>query len=119
MLLVTADVSSLYSIIQHDDALLALNWALCKRDDLPFNQVFLRNALDFCLNHNYFWYNGSFYTQQRGVAMGANFAPSIANLFMAEWEDKVIFKEQRTELIFYKRFIDNLFFYLGWFPCIT
>lgn len=29
---VTADVASLYSIIQHDDALLALNWALSQRD---------------------------------------------------------------------------------------
>lgn len=27
--LVTADVASLYTIINHDDALLALNWALC------------------------------------------------------------------------------------------
>lgn len=42
--------------------------------------------------------------------MGAKFAPSIANLFTAEWEDKVIFKEKRDELIFYKRFIDDLFF---------
>lgn len=42
--------------------------------------------------------------------MGAKFTPSIANLFMAEWEDKTIFKEQRSELVFYKHFIDDLFF---------
>ena len=81
--LVTANVSSLYTVIQHDDALLALNWALCQRNDIPYNQnVFIRNALDFCLGHNFFWFNGSFYSQCRGVAMGAKFAPSIANLFM-------------------------------------
>lgn len=47
--LVTADVSSLYTIIQHEDAPLDLNLALSQRDDLPHNQkVFLRNVLDFC-----------------------------------------------------------------------
>ena len=109
--LVTADVSSLYTIIQHEDALLALNWALCKREDLPFNQkMFIRNALDFCLNHNFFWFNGTYYSQCRGVAMGAKFAPSIANLFMGEWEDKTIYAKLRPRLLFYKRYIDDLFF---------
>lgn len=101
ILLVTADVSLLYSIIQHEDALFALNWALSQRDDLPPNQkVFIGYALDFCLSHNYFWYASHFNSQKRGVAMGAKFAPSITNLFMAEWEDKVIFKERGAELIF-------------------
>lgn len=109
VLLVTADVASLYSIIQHDDALLALNWALSQKEDLPHNQkIFLRHALDLCLSHNYFCYGNKFYLKQRGVAMRAKFAPTIANLFMAEWED--IFKDKRSKLIFYKRFIDDLFF---------
>lgn len=49
--LVTSDVTSLYTIIQHEDALLALNWALSKREDLPLRdkKSFLRDALDFCL----------------------------------------------------------------------
>lgn len=42
--------------------------------------------------------------------MGAKISPSIANLFMAEWEDKIIFKERRAGLLFYKRFIDDIFF---------
>lgn len=33
---------------------------------------------------------------------------------MAEWEDKVIFKDKREELIFYRCFIDDLFFFLIW-----
>lgn len=109
--LVTADVSSLYTIFQHDDALLALNWALSQRGDIPYEQkVFLRQALDFCLSHNYFWYDHKFYSQIRGVAMGARFAPSIANLFMGEWMDKCVFANKKEGLLFYRRFIDNLFF---------
>lgn len=40
--------------------------------------------------------------------MGAKFAPSIANLFMGEWEDKEVFHERRPELLFYRRYIDDL-----------
>lgn len=36
--LVTANVSSLYIIIQHDDALLALNWVFSQREDIPYIQ---------------------------------------------------------------------------------
>ena len=42
--------------------------------------------------------------------MGAKFAPSLANLFMGEWEDHFIYGAQRTELIMYRRYIDDLFF---------
>lgn len=81
--LITADVASLYTIIQHDDALLSLNWAFSKREDIPFIQKkILRMILDYCLTHNYFWYLGNFYNQKTGVAMGAKFSPSLANLFM-------------------------------------
>lgn len=66
-------------------------------------------ALEFCLSHNYFWFAGRFCTQKRGVAMGAKFSPSLANLFMSEWEDRHIYGQQRSELLFYKRFIDDPF----------
>lgn len=100
MFLVTADVSSSYTIIQHDDVLLALNWAFSKRDDIPYIQKkFLRLVLDYCLTHNYFWYAGNIYSQT-GVAMGAKFAPSLANLFISEWEDKWMYKSKRKELVF-------------------
>lgn len=42
--------------------------------------------------------------------MGAKFTPSIANLFMGEWEDKIIFSTKKEELRLYKRYIDDLFF---------
>lgn len=103
--LVTSDVSSLYTIIQHFDALLALN-----RDDFTQCQkIFLRDALAFCLSHNYFWFNNHFFPQKKGVAMGVKFAPSIANLFMGEWEDNYVFAKKREEL-FHKCFIDDLMF---------
>lgn len=75
--LVTADVASLYTIFQHEDAALALNWVLSRRDDIPHMQkCFLGQVLDFCMSHNYFWFNGQFFSQQVGVAMGSKYAPA-------------------------------------------
>lgn len=42
--------------------------------------------------------------------MGAKFTPSIGNLFMSEWEDRVVFSRRKAVLLFYRRFIDDLFF---------
>lgn len=102
---------NIHSNYIHEDVALALNWALSKRDDIPSVQKrFLGQVLDFCMSHNYFWCDGHFYSQQVGVAMGAKYAPSLANLFMAEWEDRKVFSQKRPQLLFYRRFIDDLLF---------
>lgn len=53
------------------------------------------------MSHDYFWFNGSYYLQGQGGVTGAKFAQSMANLFMANWEEDVIYGRQRTELIFW------------------
>lgn len=40
--------------------------------------------------------------------MGARLAPSVANLFMAHWEEEAVFKNRPPELICYQRYIDDL-----------
>lgn len=80
-----ADVSSLYRIIGHQDALTSVKWAFDKSDLPDSHQVYLLKSLEFCLAKNYFWYYGKFFLQVLGVAMGARFAPSVANLLMALW----------------------------------
>ena len=52
---------------------------------------YIIELLEFATQHIYFWFNNCFYLQQKGVAMGAKFAPSLANLFMAKWEEHVIY----------------------------
>lgn len=42
--------------------------------------------------------------------MGAKFAPSLANLFMALWEDRNIYSHRTKELIFWRRYIDDALF---------
>lgn len=56
---------------------------------------------------NYFWYNKAFFVQTKGVAMGARYAPSVANLLMNLWEEEYIYKKI-PQLKLYRRYIDDL-----------
>lgn len=41
--------------------------------------------------------------------MGAKYAPSVANLYMSEWEEEALYNNRPQQLLFYKRFIDDIF----------
>lgn len=41
--------------------------------------------------------------------MGARFAPSVANIFMALWEEDFVFGSRPVQLVCYQRYIDDLF----------
>ncbi|OCT99555.1 hypothetical protein XELAEV_18005337mg [Xenopus laevis] len=74
---------------------------------------FVLEAIWFLLNHNYFSFNGTFYLQKRGTAMGARFAPTYANLYLGWWEETHILGADAPCLeyvVMYRRFIDDLLF---------
>lgn len=88
----TADVASLYTIIDHEEAIQASKWALDKWSDLVSKQKgFILRCLAYGLQHNYFWYNMEYYRQLNGVGMGAKYAPSVANIFMDKWEEEILY----------------------------
>lgn len=66
------------------------------------------NLLIFATSHNCFWFGGNFNLQMCGVAMGAKFTPSLANLFMAYWKREVIDVNPPKELHLWKRYIDDV-----------
>lgn len=110
-LLVTADVSSLYTNIRHDLGYLAARYFIGKDDSIKEStRDFVLKLLKFAMEHNFFYYNGQYFLQRTGVAMGAKFAPSLANLFMALWENDHIFAWECPQLLFWRRFIDDAFF---------
>ena len=43
--------------------------------------------LDICLRSTYFSYDGDFYQQQEGAAMGSPVSAAVANLYMEFFED--------------------------------
>lgn len=110
--LCTMDVNSLYTAIPHELGI------QCIRDTLDSMQLgdtfktFLITLLTIILKENYFQYLDKFYIQLQGTAMGSNVAPSYANLFMANFEEKFVYPHPsfiRHALLWY-RYIDDVFF---------
>lgn len=60
------------------------------------------------MSNNYFWHEGSCYKQIKGVAMGAKYAPSVANILLSLWEDHSMFGTHIPEICLYKRYIDDI-----------
>lgn len=98
-LLVTADVSSLYTNIH----LPTLYRYLGNR--LPPNKQHLVDLLHLICEHNYFEYDSQIYHQFHGIAMGTNCAVSCANIYMDQFD--VFFA---GSCYFYRRYIDDIFF---------
>ena len=46
--------------------------------------------LDFCLNTTYFIYDGSYYQQTHGAAMGSLISPLVANCYWEQFEKTAI-----------------------------
>ena len=61
---------------------------LSKRTIKPADTIL--ELLDFCLNNTYFVFQGTFYEQTRGAAMGSPISPIIANIFMKAFEHRAI-----------------------------
>ena len=48
------------------------------------------SLLEFCLTHTYFLFQGKYYEQVQGAAMGSPISPLIANIFMEEFDIKAL-----------------------------
>lgn len=76
MWMVTADVTFLHTVIPHNLGLFAVEYFLrCDSGLLDEQICFIMELLEYAAPHNYFWFNGQFFRKDRGVAMGAKYAP--------------------------------------------
>jgi hypothetical protein len=108
-MLVTADVTSLYPSIPHKEGLIALRSALDQRArDYPSADTLVKLA-EVVLTSNHFTFDGQYYTQTSGTAMGTKFAPSYAIIFMGAFEQHLLQTWPDKPLCWY-RFIDDIFF---------
>lgn len=116
-IMATADVASLYTCIPHQRVIEAVHEYLKRDASLATLQVdFIIELLEFATQHNYFWFDGRFYLQQKGVAMGAKFAPSLANLFMTKWEEDIVYAMGNPQLLLWAQYIDNILLLWGGTP---
>ncbi|KAL9984029.1 hypothetical protein ACROYT_G006285 [Oculina patagonica] len=104
----TMDVKSLYTVIPNQDGLLALEHFLNKRSVLqPPTHTLLRLA-ELVLTLNTFAFNGNYYEQVGGVAMGSIFGPNYACLFMGRIEGQIFEQYPGRTPDLFKRCIDDI-----------
>ena len=113
-LLVSLDVSALYTNIPNEEGRRAVARWLTKyrpaaliREGEPSNKTVL-TLLKMVLELNNFDFNGEHFLQVGGTAMGTRVAPTLANLFMADFEERFVYT-YHTQPKLWGRFIDDIF----------
>ena len=106
--LVTGDVTALYTNMrfQRTMEVVARTLSLLPSPRRPDN--YLLKLLELTMTRNDFEFNGNYYLQTCGMAMGKTYAPALADLYMIEIDNKV--KEYHIPVDTYFRFLDDLFF---------
>ncbi|CAH3180095.1 unnamed protein product, partial [Porites lobata] len=107
-ILVSMDVASLYTNIPQEEGITTVCRAYdtFHNNNSPIPTKYLRKMLDLILKENSFQFNGENYLQTHGTAMSTKMAVSFANIFMAEFETKLI-GQSRIKPIEWKRYIDD------------
>ena len=90
-ILVTFDVTSLYTNIPHDYGLQAIAYWIELYPDslnLRFSKDFVLEGIKIILENNNCFFNNKYYNQIKGTAMGTIFAPTYATLTIGYFEIK-------------------------------
>ncbi|XP_078370299.1 uncharacterized protein LOC144654063, partial [Oculina patagonica] len=109
-LLVTLDVSSLYTNIPHNEGINACRQFLDTRDrnTITVGTEKICDLIRMILNCNNFTFNDKHYLQIHGTAMGTRMAPSCANLFLAKFETDALSRAPYQPHTWW-RYIDDIF----------
>lgn len=104
----TIDIDSLYTNIPIHAGIKAVENVFQQYPDPSRPDQELLQLLYINLTKNDFIFDGKFYLQTKGTAMGKRFAPAYANIFMADWETKALAKSIKKPL-HYLRYLDDIF----------
>lgn len=107
-ILVTGDVTSLYTNMNIDRTLQVVTEAFNTHHSPLRPDREILELLELTLKNNDFSFNGQTYLQIFGTAMGKNFAPNCANLYLKEFDRRAV-TDFHIQPLFFFRFLDDTF----------
>ena len=114
-ILVTIDVSSLYTNISPAEGIEEVRKFLLEREDTSAPTEFLVRMLDQVLGLNIFEFDKKLFLQKIGTAMGTVCAPPYANIYMNKIDKllktlaKNLTENGEDPIRLFKRFLDDIF----------
>ena len=92
--MVSYDVTALFTSVPIPPVLEIIEDKLNEDKDLPqrtsMNTRHIIRLLEFCLRSTYFVFQGQYYEQTEGAAMGSPLSPIIANIYMEHFETSAL-----------------------------
>ena len=108
--MVSYDVMSLFTNIPLDETVnIAVDILLKSNPQIKITKEDLKKLFQFATSKSHFLFDGNYYDQVDGVAMGSPLGPVLANLFMAYHEKDWIEEYPSSSISFYKRYVDDIF----------
>lgn len=108
-LLVTADVESLYTNMNINRTITCIKTIFRKKPAPGRPDKHIIDLLDLTLKNNDFEFNGDYYLQTCGTAMGKKYAPSLANIYLLDFDNQAM-NNFRVKPLLYFRYLDDIFF---------
>ena len=68
----------------------------------------LKQLFQYATSGTHFFFDGNFYDQIDGVAMGSPLGPVLANIFMGYHETKWLSTFPNSKVLLYRRYVDDI-----------
>ena len=107
--IVTGDVSALYTNMHIDRSINCVRKALEANQNPDRPDQHIIELLNITMRTNDFEFNGEYFLQKLGTAMGKRYAPSLANIYMIDF-DEAAMNGFRIKPKLYFRYLDDIFF---------
>ena len=107
---VSFDVSSLFTNVPISDSLQILHQRLLEDSTLSSRTCLtieeIIEATKLCIESTFFKFKGELYQQTAGLAMGSPISPIVANIFMQDFEQKMLVSFEQAPRIWW-RYVDD------------
>ncbi|OXA48236.1 uncharacterized protein LOC110855495 [Folsomia candida] len=107
---VSFDVVSLFTKVPIEESLNYIKKLLNEKNDGSWTKLTnedIMDLLEICLSSTYFKYDGKFYHQTEGTAMGSPISAIVAELYLQSLEHKLVTRNKF--IIFWRRYVDDIF----------